>query len=78
MRVERPSAKYPGQIDLYTSCDNPACERERYDGYTAPWCAYAGSVSFEWDGWLKVHGVDACSWACLAVAATLKAEGVPA
>lgn len=78
MRVERPNTERPGQFDLSTACDNPACEREKYVGYTAPWMMLATSFSFEWDGWLTVMGVDACSWACLSVAAANKAAEVPA
>lgn len=78
MRVERPNAERPGRTDLYTACDNPTCGHERYDGYTAPWVAFAGSLQLEWDGWHRlVDGSDACSWPCLAAVAAMR-SGIPA
>lgn len=74
MKAERPNAERKGQTDLYTVCDNPYCGKERYNGYTAPWMMFAGSVNFEWDGWHRVQDVDACSWACLAYVAARKAD----
>mgnify|MGYP001600526286 CR=1 FL=1 len=74
MRVERPNVERAGQIDLITRCDNMACERERHDGYTAPWMGFAGSVRLTPDGWLHVGNADACSWACLSVVAADRAK----
>jgi hypothetical protein len=74
-RVERQNTERPGVTDLLTRCDNPVCNQEKYNGYTAPWLAYGGVFSFTWDGWHKLHGdVDACSWACLAVVAADRAK----
>lgn len=73
MRIERPNVERD-RIDLITACDNPACTRERYNGYSQ-YGGFAPYWGFEPDGWLKVgFDVDACSWACLAAVAEARAK----